>query len=36
MKGKEFLFGIACGFMLGVSVVSIRNRKGRNWYGYFR
>ena len=30
MKGKEFLFGIACGFMLGVSIVSIRNRKGRN------
>ena len=30
MKGKEFLFGIACGFMLGVRVVSIRNRKWRN------
>lgn len=30
MKGKEFIFGIACGFVLGVSVVTIRNRKGRN------
>jgi hypothetical protein len=30
MKGKEFIFGIACGFVLGVSMVTIRNRKGRN------
>ena len=30
MKGKEFIFGIVCGFVLGVSVVTIRNRKGRN------
>jgi hypothetical protein len=30
MKGKEFIFGIACGFVLGVSIVTIRNRKGRN------
>lgn len=27
MKGKEFIFGIACGFVLGVSIVTIRNRK---------
>ena len=30
MKGKEFILGIACGFVLGVSIVTIRNRKGRN------
>ena len=30
MKGKEFIFGIACGFVLGVSMVTIRNRKVRN------
>ena len=27
MKDKEFIFGIACGFVLGVSVVTIRNKK---------
>ena len=29
MKGKEFIFGVTCGFLLGVSVVAIRYGKGR-------
>lgn len=29
MKGKEFILGVAYGFLLGVSLAAIRNGKGR-------